>query len=116
LILSIGLTLLLLIADVALRRPSRAAELKRRQATAVVLMGVLGAEFGQDTDDQKRKSGAAKSTIEGFAIGANQNLARLTSNSKILRTSQNLLLLQSYHKILFHLKEFVRICKDVNES
>lgn len=43
-------------------------------------MGVLGAEFGQDAEDQKRKSGAVKSTIEGFAIGANQNLARLTSN------------------------------------
>ena len=72
--------IILSIVDVALRRPSRATELKRRQATAVVLMGVLGAEFGQDADDQKSKSGAVKSTIEGFAIGANQNLARLTSN------------------------------------
>jgi len=82
---------------VALRRPSRAAELKRRQATAVVLMGVLGAEFGQDTDDQKRKSGAAKSTIEGFAIGANQNLARLTSKALTY-----LLLAPGTHKLPLH--------------
>lgn len=59
------------------------AELKRKQTTAVVLLGVIGAEFGQDvgestkkrSDDQRRKS----SVVEGFGIG-NNNLARLTSN------------------------------------
>ncbi|KAI5736444.1 hypothetical protein M8J76_003296 [Diaphorina citri] len=30
------------------RKPSSASELKRKQTTAVVLMGVIGAEFGQD--------------------------------------------------------------------
>ena len=74
------------VTDVALRRPGRCMELKRRQATAVVLMGVLGAEFGQDADEQKKRKTREgtddqrlKSTVEGFAIGANQNLARLTS-------------------------------------
>jgi hypothetical protein len=62
------------------------AELKRKQTTAVVLLGVIGAEFGQDvsegstrrraSEDQRRKS----SVVEGFGIG-NNNLARLTSMS-----------------------------------
>lgn len=62
------------------------AELKRKQTTAVVLLGVIGAEFGQDvgeptkkrSEDQRRKS----SVVEGFGIG-NNNLARLTSNLNI---------------------------------
>lgn len=70
------------------RKPSSLAELKRKQTTAVVLLGVIGAEFGQDISidaqagtagkkipvDQRRKS----SVVEGFGIG-NNNLARLTS-------------------------------------
>ncbi|XP_015115415.1 WD repeat-containing protein 7 isoform X6 [Diachasma alloeum] len=66
----------------AARKPSSVAELKRKQTTAVVLLGVIGAEFGQDVaannqkrdSDQRRKS----SVVEGFGIG-NNNLARLTS-------------------------------------
>lgn len=72
-----------------IRKPSSLAELKRKQTTAVVLLGVIGAEFGQDIStegaaatkkgtltaaDQKRKG----SVVEGFGIG-NNNLARLTS-------------------------------------
>ncbi|XP_037904047.1 WD repeat-containing protein 7 isoform X3 [Hermetia illucens] len=67
-----------------IRKPSSLAELKRKQSTAVILLGVIGAEFGQDislespnsqkTVDQRRKS----SVVEGFGI-ANNNLARLTS-------------------------------------
>ncbi|XP_037046660.1 WD repeat-containing protein 7 isoform X3 [Bradysia coprophila] len=69
-----------------IRKPSSLAELKRKQTTAVVLLGVIGAEFGQDistdstnaaakkSNDQRRKS----SVVEGFGIG-NNNLARLTS-------------------------------------
>ena len=70
------------VADVALRRPSRSMELKRRQATSIVLLGVIGAEFGQDVGDNKRKSETElrkKTTVEGFGLGPNQNLARLTS-------------------------------------
>lgn len=61
------------------------AELKRKQTTAVVLLGVIGAEFGQDisiegsTTDKKTATGRRKSSVaEGFGIG-NNNLARLTS-------------------------------------
>ncbi|XP_017768503.1 PREDICTED: WD repeat-containing protein 7 isoform X2 [Nicrophorus vespilloides] len=70
------------------RKPSSLAELKRKQTTAVVLLGVIGAEFGQDIttdtnnskrrqsggDDQRRRG----SFVDGFGIG-NNNLARLTS-------------------------------------
>ena len=64
------------------RKPSSVAELKRKQTTSVVLLGVIGAEFGQDVspsnqkrdNEQRRKS----SVVEGFGIGSN-NLARLTS-------------------------------------
>lgn len=70
--------------ELCARKPSSQAELKRKQTTAVVLLGVIGAEFGQDVgeggtvrkrvDDQRRKS----SVVEGFGIG-NNNLARQTS-------------------------------------
>ena len=55
-------------------------ESKRRHATAVVLLGVIGAEFGQDIED-RRKGGESRNRapVEGFGLGANQNLARLTS-------------------------------------
>lgn len=69
------------------RKPSSLAELKRKQSTAVVFLGVIGAEFGQDisvdngtpskktnTIAERRKS----SVVEGFGIG-NNNLARLTA-------------------------------------
>lgn len=73
-------------SELCVRKPSSMAELKRKQTTAVVLLGVIGAEFGQDvgestkkrSDDQRRKS----SVVEGFGIG-NNNLARLTSNLNI---------------------------------
>ncbi|KAK4884672.1 hypothetical protein RN001_000943 [Aquatica leii] len=66
------------------RKPSSLAELKRKQTTAVVLLGVIGAEFGQDiTSDYPKKRAdnteLRKSSIaEGFGFG-NNNLARLTS-------------------------------------
>ncbi|XP_043262584.1 WD repeat-containing protein 7 isoform X9 [Colletes gigas] len=64
------------------RKPSSVAELKQKQTTAVVLLGVIGAEFGQDVttmnqkrdNEQRRKS----SIVEGFGIG-NNNVARHTS-------------------------------------
>ena len=71
-----------------LRRPSRSTELKRRQATAVVLLGVIGSEFGQDAVGETSKQNPGdvhkkipiKTPVDGFGLGPNQNLARLTSN------------------------------------
>lgn len=57
-------------------------ELKRRQATSIVLLGVIGAEFGQDVGDNKKTNEMEprkRKTVEGFGLGPNQNLARLTS-------------------------------------
>lgn len=38
------------------RKPSSLAELKRKQTTAVVLLGVIGAEFGQDISTESTYS------------------------------------------------------------
>lgn len=65
------------ILELSVRKPSSAAELKRKETTAVVLLGVIGAEFGQDTSDRKREDRRKSSVVEGFNI--NNNLARLTS-------------------------------------
>ena len=89
----------------SVRKPSSVAELKRKQTTAVVLLGVIGAEFGQDiagdapTSPAGSNSGSntlasgppantkrrasqdtrrKSSVVEGFGLN-NNNLARLTS-------------------------------------
>lgn len=74
-----------------IRKPSSLAELKRKQACAVILLGVIGAEFGQDISAEGAAAAAGgnatnrdavarrkSSVVEGFGIG-NNNLARLTS-------------------------------------
>ncbi|XP_057328000.1 WD repeat-containing protein 7 isoform X8 [Microplitis mediator] len=65
------------------RKPNE-AEVRTKEHTAIVLLGVIGAEFGQNvstTTSQRRDSERRKSSVvEGFGIG-NNNLARLTSMS-----------------------------------
>ncbi|XP_026313691.1 WD repeat-containing protein 7 [Hyposmocoma kahamanoa] len=70
------------------RKPSSLAELKRKQTTAVVLLGVIGAEFGQDitsegaAGNKRRKDGDVgrkSSVVEGFTLSSSNNLARLTA-------------------------------------
>ncbi|CAH1988564.1 unnamed protein product [Acanthoscelides obtectus] len=67
-----------------IRKPSSLSELKRKQSTAVILLGVIGAEFGQDItggDNLKRRASEDRrksSVVEGFGAG-NNNLARLTA-------------------------------------
>lgn len=51
------------------------AEYKRKQTTAIILLGVLGAEFGEELTGTGKE---ARKGVEGFSIG-NSNLARLTS-------------------------------------
>ncbi|XP_054730501.1 WD repeat-containing protein 7 [Anastrepha obliqua] len=64
-----------------IRKPSSLSELKRKQTTAVILLGVIGAEFGQDiSQDSPQRANADRrksSVAEGFGIA--NNLARLTS-------------------------------------
>lgn len=63
--------------------------MRRKQTTAVILMGVMGAEFGQEVNasdnvstSSRSQSGTSirrkSSIVEGFGIG-NNNLSRLTS-------------------------------------
>ncbi|CAG9834856.1 unnamed protein product [Diabrotica balteata] len=67
-----------------IRKPSSLSELKKKQSTAVIILGVIGAEFGQDitcSDNNKRRMSEERrksSVVEGFGPG-NNNLARLTS-------------------------------------
>lgn len=66
-----------------IRKPSSLAELKRKQTTAVIILGVIGAEFGQDisqdSPNKTRNTDRRKSSVvDGFGI-SNNNLARLTS-------------------------------------
>ncbi|XP_057656170.1 WD repeat-containing protein 7 isoform X15 [Diorhabda carinulata] len=67
-----------------IRKPSSLSELKKKQSTAVIILGVIGAEFGQDitcSDNNKRRMSEDRrksSVVEGFGPG-NNNLARLTS-------------------------------------
>ncbi|XP_059484205.1 WD repeat-containing protein 7 isoform X1 [Neocloeon triangulifer] len=75
--------------ELAPQRPSTSTEAKRKEATAVVLLGVIGAEFGQDIETSATKRKASEggeqpkkrgSVVEGFGIGAaGSNLARCTS-------------------------------------
>jgi len=51
------------------------SEYKRKQTTAIILLGVLGAEFGEELTSTTKES---KKGVEGFGI-SNSNLARLTS-------------------------------------
>ena len=63
-------------------------ELKRRQATSIVLLGVIGAEFGQDIGENKttgETDPCKRKTVDGFGLGPNQNLARLTSTLNMIK-------------------------------
>lgn len=74
--------------ELCLRKPSSATELRRKQTTAVVLLGVIGAEFGQEVTINENKNAPRRledrrksSIVEGFGVG-NNDLARLTSAFK----------------------------------
>lgn len=75
--------------ELCLRKPSSATELRRKQTTAVVLLGVIGAEFGQEVGSVTNRNGSRKledrrksSVVEGFGVG-NNDLARLTSSCNL---------------------------------
>ena len=51
-------------------KQSQSFESRRKQATAIVMMGVLGAEFGVEIEPSKRKGSdeTAKHVVEGFGL------------------------------------------------
>ncbi|XP_076337758.1 WD repeat-containing protein Rbcn-3B isoform X2 [Tachypleus tridentatus] len=63
------------------KKPSSASEGRRKQATAIVLLGVIGAEYGHEIEQSKRKPAEEqkkRSVVEGFGL-SNCSLARNTS-------------------------------------
>ncbi|XP_053401409.1 WD repeat-containing protein 7-like isoform X1 [Mercenaria mercenaria] len=72
-----------LVGDSPLHKPSRSFESRRKQATAIVMLAVLGAEFGHEVlptrrgldDGKKMKKG-----LEGFTL-SNYSLAHHTSKA-----------------------------------
>ena len=69
------------------QNPSRVStatsEGRRKQATAIVLLGVIGAEYGHEVEQSKRRTSdenRRKSIVEGFGPG-NYTLARNTSKA-----------------------------------
>ena len=63
-------------------RMSTPFESRRKQAMAIVMLGVLGAEFGQEMEPSKRKApeDSKKRVVDGFGL-SNYSHARHTSES-----------------------------------
>ena len=89
---------MLLTGDASEHRISTPFESRRKQAMAIVMMGVLGAEFGQEMEPSKRKGHEdtkKKNVVDGFGL-TNYSHARHTSKS---RRDQNSPLFQWYYRL-----------------
>ena len=67
--------------DASEHRMSTPFESRRKQAMAIVMLGVLGAEFGQEMEPSKRKpqeDPKKKNVVDGFGL-SNYSHARHTS-------------------------------------
>lgn len=73
----------MLYLDIPLQKASSSFESRKKQATAIVMLGVIGAEFGHEIEPSRRKleelKKNKKSAQEGFTL-QNYSLARHTSN------------------------------------
>lgn len=72
------------------KKISNSYEERRKQATAIVLLGVIGAEFGAEIEPPKLLSRARTTTQapDGFGLttgGSNYSLARHTCECPLLR-------------------------------
>lgn len=71
------------IVDSPVHKPSRSFESRRKQATAIVMLAVIGAEFGHEVMPSRRgvdDGKPVKKGLEGFT-SSNYSLARHTSTS-----------------------------------
>ena len=73
------------LGDIPAHKLSVSFESRRKQATAIVMLGVIGAEFGHEmepsrtkTEEGKRATKGGKGTVEGFSL-TNYSLSRHTS-------------------------------------
>ena len=83
-----------------MKKISTSYEERRKQATAIVLLGVIGAEFGAEIEPPKLLTIPRSSSQipEGFGLtsgGSNYSLARHTCKLKI--PNADLLLLNTYY-------------------
>ena len=65
-----SLSVFLILGDTSDYRLSTTFESRRKQATAIVMMGVLGAEFGQEMEPSRRKEKEDKrkqQAVKGFS-------------------------------------------------
>lgn len=73
-----------MINDIPLQKASSSFESRKKQATAIVMLGVIGAEFGHEIEPSRRKleelKKNKKSAQEGFTL-QNYSLARHTSKA-----------------------------------
>ncbi|GFS16350.1 WD repeat-containing protein 7 [Elysia marginata] len=73
--------------DIPAHKLSVSFESRRKQATAIVMLGVIGAEFGHEmepsrskSEEGKRTANGGKGTVEGFSL-TNYSLSRHTSKA-----------------------------------
>ncbi|XP_035824202.1 WD repeat-containing protein 7 isoform X4 [Aplysia californica] len=76
----------ILAGDIPAHKLSVSFESRRKQATAIVMLGVIGAEFGQEMEPSRTKASEeqkkvkVKGSVEGFSL-TNYSLARHTSKA-----------------------------------
>uniref|UniRef100_A0A0B7AN27 WD repeat-containing protein 7 n=1 Tax=Arion vulgaris TaxID=1028688 RepID=A0A0B7AN27_9EUPU len=76
----------ILAGDIPVHKLSVSFESRRKQATAIVMLGVIGAEFGHEMEPSRTKPGEetkkpkGKGTVDGFSL-TNYSLARHTSKA-----------------------------------
>jgi hypothetical protein len=96
------------LSDTPLQKSSSSFESRRKQATAIVMLGVIGAEFGHEIEPSRRKlediKKGKKSAQEGFTL-KNYSLARHTSKS-----SSIWLILKEMMHILFYIIVINQLC------
>ncbi|KAL5022011.1 hypothetical protein ScPMuIL_001166 [Solemya velum] len=74
----------MLAGDSPVHKTSNTFESRRKQATAIVMLGVIGAEFGHEIEPSKRKGEEPKKLKKGSAEGftlTNYSLSRHTSKA-----------------------------------
>ena len=80
-----------MLGDIPANKLSASFESRRKQATAIVMLGVIGAEFGQEMEPsrtkgvEETKKGKTKNSADGFSL-VNYSLARHTSKSFFKRS------------------------------
>lgn len=79
--------------DYSVSKTSSSFESRRKQATAIVMLGVIGAEFGHEMEPSRRKNEDIKKPRKGSSAATNQDGFTLTNYSLSRHTSKALMFL-----------------------